>query len=589
MPTLETLFSRANIAFQKGNGAEAEKLYRKLKKQAPGEPAIHHLGAMIAHSRAQWGPALERLMTLHKISTPTKPSLMLLAHTQRKLGKTDAAIAVYRDLIRQGGKDAGLFLNLGNALAEQGDNVGAVEAYDAALRNGEPDADALYNRSLAQRRLGDDEQALDDLRQAFHLQPAALDIGATLASVLNDTGQAAEARELLNDLLRRAPDNAMLWNNLGNSLRLLAAYEASLEAFSKAAALNPQDEVIKRNLGNAFLRVGQTTMAEPIFQGLAKQNQKDLDAQMTYGALLISTKRDAEGWRYLERRWHPEAPGNPGYALPWWAGEPLAGKRILVWGDQGVGDEIMFSQCLTDLEATGARTTLVCDPRLQALFQDAYRNIDVIARGTSDTADKAFDCQSALSSLPRWLYPMLAETPPRPKAYLRADPAYTKVLRERYLKQCSKTQTKLVGIAWRSGNATRPERNIELEAWAPVLSNPHALFINLQYGDVAAEVADVSDLIGCRILIDDEIDQFKSISDFAAQISALDQVVTISNATLHTAGALGLPVLGLIPQHIDWRYGIDRVDTPWYPTVQLLRQTGMADWSGAINQAAELI
>lgn len=144
----------------------------------------------------------------------------------------------------------------------------------------------------------------------------------------------------------------------------------------------------------------------------------------------------------------------------------------------------------------------------------------------------------------------------------------------------------MVGIAWASGNLRRPDRNAPLPLWDPILTLPRMTFLSLQYGDHADAIADVRDRLGVTIHEDPAIDQLKSLEQFAAQIEAVDIVVSITNTTVHMAGAIGKTVWTMLPSMPDWRYQLERDDTAWYPGMRLFRQRRARHWDEVIERVA---
>ena len=147
----------------------------------------------------------------------------------------------------------------------------------------------------------------------------------------------------------------------------------------------------------------------------------------------------------------------------------------------------------------------------------------------------------------------------------------------------------IVGIAWASGNLHRPERNAPLALWDPVLTMPGLQFVSLQYGDHSAEIAETRDRTAVEIYTDPKIDQLASLEDFAAQVAAMDIVVSITNTTVHMAGALGKPVWTMLPFTPDWRYQREREDTAWYPAMRLFRQSEPRRWDDLLARVADAL
>ena len=315
------------------------------------------------------------------------------------------------------------------------------------------------------------------------------------------------------------------------------------------------------------------------------------NAHVNRGLLMLLRGNYAEGWQGYEwRLGHRNLAGLVGtrpFTQPPWQGEPLAGRTILAWGEQGVGDEILFAGLIPDLQAAGARCVVETDPRLVPLFARVFADVEVVARTDPpdpETAAAAIDFQSAFGSLARYLRPG-AETFPARRGYLRADPDRTQVLGVRYRARAPKTLT--VGISWRDRGHARSDRTIPLALWEPLLALPGLSFVNLQYGDCAEEVSATVARTGVEIFQDPEIDAFADLDGLAAQMAALDVVLTAGNTTAHLAGALGGPLWVLVPRVPSWPWGLEGQTSPWYPTARLFRQSGSDGWPAVMDAVVQ--
>jgi hypothetical protein len=300
---------------------------------------------------------------------------------------------------------------------------------------------------------------------------------------------------------------------------------------------------------------------------------------------LLQLGRLAEGWREYEWRWRcPGAPGRPRDHLraPVWDGSPLAGRTILIHGEQGLGDEIMFATCFPDVIEQAAQTILVCEPRLGQLFRRSFPTATVltVVRGTEHQWQipprLSVDVQIAAGSLPMHLRPGEASFPRR-KSVLIAEPELVARWRDRFAALGPGLK---IGISWRAGDKPKERRlrTTRLEQWRPLLETPGAAFINLQHGDCVEEIADVRRACGVTVHHWRDADNRNDVEGLAARMAALDLVISVGNANVHLAGALGVSAWSLLPAHGGWRWLERRSDTPWYPSVRLFRQATANDW-----------
>ena len=264
------------------------------------------------------------------------------------------------------------------------------------------------------------------------------------------------------------------------------------------------------------------------------------------------------------------------FAAPVWRGEALAGKRLLVWAEQGIGDQIMQARALAPLVAAGAQVTLEADPRLFPLLGTGRGRIACVAQ--TETPDPAllagrFDYQTSMLSAWRYL--------PEPMAgavCLTADPALVARYRAAW---AAMGQARNIGLSWHSRNAvTGAARSLDPALLHPLGRMPGLRLHSLQYG--APDLAGIGRSIGAPVLADPAVDPLAALDRQAAQIAALDLVVTIDNATAHLAGALGVPVWVLLPKGSEWRWGTHPLRSPLYPTARLFRASDHGQWGGAL-------
>jgi hypothetical protein len=264
------------------------------------------------------------------------------------------------------------------------------------------------------------------------------------------------------------------------------------------------------------------------------------------------------------------------------------GKTLLIYGEQGVGDEIMFASCFSDVLARADNVIIECDRRLAPLFARSFPAAKVQARVSSEDVAwlreaGAINLQCASGSLPRLFRRSVAEFPAH-AGYLRADDAKIAKWRERLAKMPGKIK---VGLSWRGGvdRTRRNLRSIDLIKLAPLFHLPDVTFVSLQYGDVAAECDAASAVFGKPIV------QFpEAIADYdetAALVCALDLVVSVQTAIVHLTGALGKPALVMLPFSPEWRYMRAGDRMLWYPSVKLLRQEKPKEWEPVILRVAE--
>lgn len=445
----------------------------------------------------------------------------------------------------------------------------------------------LYNRlGDTLRRCGKLAAATQAFQRATELDGNYIAALHNLGRARQDQGAVNEAIEIYRAVIARQPDCFEAYVNLGTALDEINSHVDAVACYRRAIALRPQEAAAHNNLAMALHESGRLNEAIAAYDTACQIAPRDAEMQFNRALLLIQTGQFESGWREYEWRW--QVPGGPRkrvLGIPRWNGEPLCGRCLLVHAEQGLGDEIMFASCLPDVIALGARCRLTANPRLAALLTRSFPAATVVAveRGKEDFDALAAgaDAEIPAGSLPRLLRRTWSEFPRR-SSYLVADPQRRTewVRRFRALGPGLK-----VGISWRGGRrpVDRQKRSIPLLEWRRLLSIEHAHFINLQYGDYDEEVSQAA-AAGIHLHDWPDADALRDVDGLAAQVSALDLVVSVSNATVHLAGALGIPTRALLPAHTGWRWFHGHEDSPWYPSVRVLRQQEPGDWASVLTR-----
>lgn len=384
------------------------------------------------------------------------------------------------------------------------------------------------------------DQACEAVSRVIALDPERADNYATLAGFEARRGNIVHGEELCHAALRRDPENGAAIGNLGNIRALQGRFDEAEALFKRQLALRPDDAGTHSNLSYMLLRL----------------------------------RRYGEGWSHYHWRWKQPTRTTPegrDRGLPRWDGIMPAKGRVLIWREQGIGDEILYSSLIPDLAARGVDVVLAVDPRLVPLLSRSLPGVTVVAEdATLDVKALNLSCQRPLGDVGELCRPDVASFAHHPPHYLKADTGRVEALRKRY--RASAGNRPLVGVSWNSGNpATGRYKSVTLADMAPLLRRPGEMFVSLQYGKAADEVSGLPPDI--PVYHDREIDPLADIDGQAAQIAALDLVVTVSTAAAHIAGGLGVPTLILLPEDWGqlWYWGYAGDQTPWYRSVRLCR------------------
>lgn len=420
--------------------------------------------------------------------------------------------------------------------------------------------------------------AASNLRHAIALNPTDASSWAAAAHRATKTGCSVEALVAWRAVATLCPDRPAALMGLAGALRDNGRTEAALRTGKRALALNPGAAPAHADLALMFEAVANIPGAITVYRRAIRIAPDFVEAHVNLALRLLHLGRIGEGWEHYAHRLAQD-PRARRQALPPWRGGDLAGQRILVWGEQGIGDEVMFASCLPDLVARAGHVTVLCEQRLVPLFARSFPEATVRPlpdENEEDGFDSGDAVQVAIGSLPLWLRPN-PDAFPRRRGYLRAEPREAGRFRERL----SGTGP-AVGVAWHTVAEAR--RSIPLQALADAL--PGARLVNVQYGEHEPELASVEARRGGAIARFPEASPLADLERYAALLSALDLVVTIDNSTAHLAGALGIPTWILLPSPPDWRWFGGTRGCLWYPQARLFRQHRSGDWSGVLADVA---
>jgi len=441
-------------------------------------------------------------------------------------------------------------------------------------------SEAYQNCGLVYQDIGEFEQALAAFDRAIDLNPQDSWAFSNYGSLLKQLERWADAEFCFEKAIALRPMEAKFHYNLGNLFRETKAYARSIPAYRKALELKPDDIDCCGNLALALrqLRAFEASMA--CYDRAIALDPANAEMHYNRSALNLLLGRFAEGWEEYEWRTRTRQFANGReFPVPLWRGEiPLTGKTLLVHHEQGVGDTIQFCRYIPFIERE-CGATLLFAPQAKLLPLMARLPTGATLVDLTE-ALPAFDFHCPLMSLPLALRTRL-ETIPAAVPYLEPNAERRAVLRQEMNLQPHESA---IGISWlTSDKSTGKARSIPLEAMLAALAEPGRVLVDLQYGADRAETDATASALNVVLHRAASVDLYDDIEGLAALISACDRVITIDNTTAHLAGALGKEVAVLLPDVPDWRWMLDRSDSPWYPTMRLFRQTTDGDWSGPLH------
>jgi len=577
MLTIQQAFEHALQHHQSGRLAEAEALYRQILATQPDySPALHYLG-VIAFQSARHDFAVELISRALVLDPNNHAARFNLAEIYRTTGRLDEAVGAYRRAMRLKPDDPLAHFGLGNVLRKQGRLDEAVLAYRRALQLNPQHLEARLNLGNALKAQGRWDDAVEAYRSVLELKPDCAEACNNLGVARAGQGRLQDAVAAYRRALELKPDDADAHNNLGAALKEKGEFEDAIAALRRAVELKPGHVEAHSNLGAALIERGQFAEAMAACRQALELNPEHSDVKFNYSTLLLLRGDFEQGWPFHESRWNALHPPR-NFSQPRWDGGSVDGKRVLVHAEQGLGDSIHFIRYAKLIAERGGKVVVECPRSLVDLFRSAQGVSEVVATGDPLPP---FDLHVPMLSQ-AFVFKTTSQTIPGEVPYLFAEPARREAWRQRLGADKSPLR---VGLAW-VGNplslALR-KRHLAFEMLLPLLKLHGVEFFSLQIGPGAEQLQRCS----AAPAIVDHTAHIHNFADTAAFMAELDLIISVDTAVAHLAGALARPVWTLLPFSPDWRWGLEREDTPWYPTMRLFRQPALGDWAAVIQRVAE--
>ena len=434
---------------------------------------------------------------------------------------------------------------------------------------------AAIERGLIFQRSGRLREAESAYREALKANPENADALHLLGTIAFQAGKHEPAVALIQRAIRINPNNANYYSNCGPALRNLNRYEEAIACYHSAIALAPDHPQAWYNLGKTYFDFRKPAEALEAYTRQLEINPDHASSRWNRSLANLLLGNLSEGWREYEFRWTATAASTSKriFAAPQWSGEPIVGKTLFIHAEQGLGDTIQFCRYALLAADRGAHVIVECQPELLDLLR-SISHISTLIRPGEPLPE--FDFQIPMMSLPMAFETSL-ENIPSSAPYLHSDPARILNWKSR-LEKLGSPQN--IGLVWAGGekHPSNEKRSMRLSQFALLAELAGISWISLQKGSPSEQLAQAP------FPVLDWTSELHDFADTAALIQSLDGVVTVDTAVAHLAGALGKPVWILIPFLPDFRWLLDRNDSPWYPTARLIRQPALGDWAGSIQR-----
>lgn len=522
-------------------------------------------------------PALSSLPTL-LVNEATNERGIELARE----GRLDEAAAVFRSALAARPDQAAAWSNLGNVLKAQGRSEEAAQAFAEAIAREPGDFVAPTNLAGLLREMGRPAEALVQFERARALQPDHPQVLRGLGEALRDLRRSDEAASVFTDWVSRHPADIDARVELAQALQDQLRLDEAGATLTEVLEQQPSAAVAHNCLGIIRHLQGRFPDALTEFNETLRLRPEWAEAHANRALTRLLTGDWLPGWDDCEWRWKRRGWPEPPHGMPMWDGSDLAGKRILLESEQGLGDTLMLIRFADLLRQQGATVLLRCPTVLHPLVRTHAALDRVLA-----PQDEAHDCQTWtwLLSVPHRLH-LTPQTVPAAVPYLHADPALVASWGEK-LKAYPGLK---VGLVWRGGPSSPYDRlrSIPLRHFRPLTEVPGVSLFSLQHSSRGRppEDRDQAPLIDLGPDLDVTSGPFM---DTAAIMKNLDLVISADTSAVHVAGALGVPVWVVLPFVPDWRWLTDRLDSPWYPQARLFRQPRWDAWDDVIQQVKEAL
>jgi tetratricopeptide (TPR) repeat protein len=602
---------------QQGQLDEAIACYQRAVKLRPSFAAAQkNLNLALEQMQAQSKTLADRIRADGQSAAATSHALNERATTLIEQGQFDEARVLLQRAVELEPAHADANINLANVFVRLERYDDAIVQYKKALQLRPDHFGSHYILGIALQDKGQLAEAEKHFRQAILLNPNFADTYNSLGLALIGQGRVDEAVACYHDALRLRPDYLAACINLGAALEQQEKLDEAIACCEYALRLDPRSAAACCNMGMALKRQGKLDAAMARFD-------QTVDLEPTYGAAHWNRattwllQGDFErGWVEYECRWMQPDFGNRHFIQPAWDGSSLEGKTILIYAEQGIGDTFQFVRYVRLVQQRGGHVVFQCPPKLLKLMGNLPEIDSLVVK---DSPMSAFDVHAALLSLPGIFHTSLATVPAEvPYLYPKCElvEQWRKTMCEvrgstfdvRKISSDIEHRTSnvahsansegltsnfaqgfKVGIAWQGNPEFREDRqrSMPLACFAPLARVPGVQLISLQKVAGTKQLRDPGVRLSVLDLADRLDEEVGPFMDTAALIKNLDLIISSDTAVPHLAGALGVPVWVALPTIPDWRWLLDREDSPWYPTMRLFRQCRYGHWDDVFERMAD--
>ena len=566
---LSATFQRAVDCLQRGELPAAEALCAQILRQQPAHAEALHVSGLIALQSNKPRKAAELIGKSLAVDPNNAAAHCNRASALQALQAWDAALESCNAAIVNAPRFAEAYFNRGVVLHRLKRPEEAVASHGRAIELNAQFAQAYQHRGMILQELDQPEAALASYNQAIAVKPDYVEAHLGRGVTLRRLGRPDEALLSYDRAIALNPRHAEAYSNRGNALRELDRWDEALASYDTAIAIRPACAEAHCNRGNLLNELNRLDAAVASYDRAIAIDSQYVEAYCNRAVAQLLAGDFEHGWASFEwrRKRQPKRFSQP----PWRGREPLAGKTLLIHSEQGFGDTLQFCRYFQPLSTLGARVIFEVEATLLDLMAGLPGVSQCVAKGA---ALPEFDYHCPLMSLP-FAFKTRLDTIPAPAAYLRADAAKV----ERWRAKLGERTGPRIGLVW-SGSAVRNNnRSIGLASWMRHLP------AGFDYVCLQKEMhADDQALLRENPRVAVHAAELGDFGDTAALCECMDLVISIDTSVAHLSGALGRQTWILLPLNPDWRWLLNRDDSPWYPSARLYRQRMLGDWNGVLER-----
>ena len=583
---IQRLLKESRLYCQSGRLEEAKLIYQDLLKSIPFHPEV-----------------LGNLGTI-----------------ELKSGNTELGVKLLKQSISVDPTQCNFLSNLGNGLLDLVNPNEAFFYFETALKINPYSSELLYNKARALKLLNRNEDAIEVLKSSIQCNPKNYLAYMNLGFLHNEQGQFQEAIKSYNEAIEIDPNNFQLFYNRGITFENLKQYEESFKDYNHSIRLNNNfgmaffnksglliklkkieealtviDQAIVINSNNAAYFIKKALIYEELknfelafssYEHALKIDPGNSEAMAKKSYLKLSILDFKSGWQLYKHRWWDR--DKLQFSIPELKNFTLTKKKIFIWAEQGLGDQIIFSSLFFDAFKTKNEFFVSLDPRLTSLFRRSFswaKNV-TFSSSQEKIIESNYDFHLPMGNLGGFFRNSIKDFTSHPIAYLKPNETQVNNLKSRI----KKGNHKICGISWISKNQEiGEEKSLTLIQLLPILTLPNITFIDLQYGDTSLEKNNIFDLFGIEIKSISEIDNFNNLDGITSLVNVCDFIVTTSNVTAHIAGALNKKTYLLLPHGYGkiWYWGESSERSLWYPSIKIYRSPNSGIWAQAIESLSK--